>query len=145
MWPPDRLVSDEVHVILRSSLLSSGRLECASGEGVSPGPKDRLSDEKSTQYSRSYGALETTSFIASGRMDTPRLFLSALSFSLEQLLHTCNLPFHPIVFSLGDMINGSNTTVFASWKRVMTRGKYNLMIKRLSLCLLQARVGSFEL
>jgi hypothetical protein len=27
----------------------------------------------------------------------------------------------------------------------MTRGTYNLMLKRLSLCLLQARVRSFEL
>jgi hypothetical protein len=32
--------------------------------------------------------------------------------------------------------------VIASWKRVMTRGTYNLMLKRLSLCLLQARVRS---
>ncbi|GFZ49920.1 hypothetical protein JCM24511_07323 [Saitozyma sp. JCM 24511] len=58
---------------------------------------------------------------------------------------TSNLPFHPIVFSLGGMMNGSTTKVFASWKRVMTRGTYNLMLKRLSLCLLQARVRSFEL
>jgi hypothetical protein len=56
-----------------------------------------------------------------------------------------NLPFHPIVFSLGGIMNGSTTKVFASWKRVMTRGTYNLMLKRLSLCLLQARVRSFEL
>ncbi|RSH95837.1 hypothetical protein EHS25_000930 [Saitozyma podzolica] len=56
-----------------------------------------------------------------------------------------NLPFHPIVFSLGGMMNGSTTKVFASWKRVMTRGTYNLMLKRLSLSLLQARVRSFEL
>jgi hypothetical protein len=56
-----------------------------------------------------------------------------------------NLAFHPIVFSLGGMMNGSTTKVFASWKRVMTRGTYNLMLKRLSLCLLQARVRSFEL
>jgi hypothetical protein len=55
------------------------------------------------------------------------------------------LPFHPIVFSLGGMMNASTTKVFASWKRVMTRGTYNLMLKRLSLCLLQARVRSFEL
>jgi hypothetical protein len=48
-----------------------------------------------------------------------------------------NLPFHPIVFSLGGMMNGSTTKVFPSWKRVMTRGTYNLMLKRLSLCLLQ--------
>jgi hypothetical protein len=58
---------------------------------------------------------------------------------------TSNLPFHPIVLSLGGMMNGSTTKVFASWKRVMTRGTYNLMLKRLSLCLLQARVRSFEL
>ncbi|RSH85419.1 hypothetical protein EHS25_004815 [Saitozyma podzolica] len=58
---------------------------------------------------------------------------------------TSNFPFHPIVFSLGGMMNGSTTKVFASWKRVMTRGTYNLMLKRLSLCLLQARVRSFEL
>ncbi|GFZ43063.1 hypothetical protein JCM24511_00781 [Saitozyma sp. JCM 24511] len=58
---------------------------------------------------------------------------------------TSNLPFHPIVFSLGGRTNGSTTKVFASWKRVMTRGTYNLMLKRLSLCLLQARVRSFEL
>jgi hypothetical protein len=56
-----------------------------------------------------------------------------------------NLPFHPIVLSLGGMMNGSTTKVFASWKRVMTRGTYNLMLKRLSLCLLQARVRSFAL
>src|SRR5689334_16878896 len=56
-----------------------------------------------------------------------------------------NLPFHPIVLSLGGMMNGSTTKVFASWKRSMTRGTYNLMLKRLSLCLLQARVRSFEL
>jgi hypothetical protein len=56
-----------------------------------------------------------------------------------------NLPFHPIVFSIGGMMNGTNTKVFASWKRVMTRGTYNLMLKQLSLCLLQARVRSFEL
>ncbi|RSH85341.1 hypothetical protein EHS25_004737 [Saitozyma podzolica] len=58
---------------------------------------------------------------------------------------TSNLPFHPIVFSLGGMMNGSTTKVFASWKRGMTGGTYNLMLKRLSLCLLQARVRSFEL
>ncbi|GFZ52412.1 hypothetical protein JCM24511_10185 [Saitozyma sp. JCM 24511] len=56
-----------------------------------------------------------------------------------------NLPFDPIVLSLGGMMNGSTTKIFASWKRVMTRGTYNLMLKRLSLCLLQARVRSFEL
>jgi hypothetical protein len=33
----------------------------------------------------------------------------------------------------------------ASWKRVMTRGTYNLMLKWLSICLLQARVRSFVL
>ncbi|GFZ49940.1 hypothetical protein JCM24511_07343 [Saitozyma sp. JCM 24511] len=58
---------------------------------------------------------------------------------------TSNLAFHPIVLSLGGMMNGSTTKVFASWKRVMTRGTYNLMLKRLRLCLLQARVRSFEL
>jgi hypothetical protein len=56
-----------------------------------------------------------------------------------------NLLFHPLVFSLGGMMNSSTTKVLASWKRVMTRGTYNLMLKRLSLCLLQARVRSFEL
>jgi hypothetical protein len=56
-----------------------------------------------------------------------------------------NPPFHPIVFSLGGMMNGSTTKVFASWKRAMTRGTCNLMLKRLSLSLLQARVRSFEL
>jgi hypothetical protein len=56
-----------------------------------------------------------------------------------------NLPFHPIVLSLGGMMNGSTIKVFASWKPVMTRGTYNLMLKRLSLCLLQARVRSFKL
>jgi hypothetical protein len=35
---------------------------------------------------------------------------------------TSNLPLHPIVFSLGGMMNGSTTKVFASWRRVMTRG-----------------------
>jgi hypothetical protein len=45
-----------------------------------------------------------------------------------------NLPFHPIVFSLGGMMNGSTTKVFASLKQVMTRGTYNLMLKRLSVC-----------
>jgi hypothetical protein len=58
---------------------------------------------------------------------------------------TSNLPFHPIVISLGGMMNGSTTNIFASWKRVMTRGTYNLMLKRLSLCLLQSKVRSFEL
>jgi hypothetical protein len=43
------------------------------------------------------------------------------------------------------MMNGSTTKVFSSWKQVITRGTYNLMLKRLSLCLLQARVRSFEL
>jgi hypothetical protein len=43
------------------------------------------------------------------------------------------------------MMNGSTTKVFASWKQVMTRGTHNLMLKRLILCLLQARVCSFEL
>ncbi|GFZ44355.1 hypothetical protein JCM24511_02077 [Saitozyma sp. JCM 24511] len=41
---------------------------------------------------------------------------------------TSNLPFHPIVLSLGGMMNGSTTKVFASWKRVMTRGTYNLVL-----------------
>jgi hypothetical protein len=27
-----------------------------------------------------------------------------------------NLPFHPLVFSLGGIMNGSTTKVFASWK-----------------------------
>jgi hypothetical protein len=58
---------------------------------------------------------------------------------------TSNLPFHPIVLSLGGMMNGSTTKAFCSWKRVVTRGIYNMMLKRLSLCLLQARVRSFEL
>jgi hypothetical protein len=49
-----------------------------------------------------------------------------------------NLPFHHLVISLGGMKNGSTT-------KVMTRGTYNLMLKRLSLCLLQARARSFEL
>ncbi|GFZ51186.1 hypothetical protein JCM24511_08944 [Saitozyma sp. JCM 24511] len=57
---------------------------------------------------------------------------------------TSNLPFHLIVLSLGGMMNGS-TKVFASWKRVMTHGTYNLMLQRLSHCLLQARVRRFEL
>jgi hypothetical protein len=39
-----------------------------------------------------------------------------------------NLPFHPIVLSLGGMMDGSTTKVFASWKRVMTCGTYNLML-----------------
>jgi hypothetical protein len=43
------------------------------------------------------------------------------------------------------MTNGSTTKVYASWKRVMTHGTYNLMLKRLTLCLLQASVRSFEL
>jgi hypothetical protein len=47
---------------------------------------------------------------------------------------TSNLPFHPVVFSLGGMMTGSMAKVFASWKRIMTRGTYNLMLKRLSLC-----------
>jgi hypothetical protein len=50
-----------------------------------------------------------------------------------------------IVLLLGGIMNGGRTKVFASWKRVMTRGIYNLMLKRLSLCLLQARARSFEL
>jgi hypothetical protein len=41
-----------------------------------------------------------------------------------------NLPHH---FSLGSMMNGSTTKVFASWERVMTRGPCKLMLKRLSL------------
>jgi hypothetical protein len=41
-------------------------------------------------------------------------------------------------------MNGSTTKVFASWKPIMARGTYNLMLKRLSPCLLQARVHSFE-
>jgi hypothetical protein len=57
-----------------------------------------------------------------------------------------NLPFHPIVLSLGGMMNGSTTKVFASWKQVMTRRTHNLMLKRLSpSSLLQARVRSSEL
>ncbi|GFZ48414.1 hypothetical protein JCM24511_06162 [Saitozyma sp. JCM 24511] len=56
-----------------------------------------------------------------------------------------NLPVHPVVFSLGGMMNGSTTKVFASWKWLMTRDIYNLMLKRPSLCLLQARVRSSEL
>jgi hypothetical protein len=36
-------------------------------------------------------------------------------------------------------MNGSSTKIFAFWKQVMTRGTYNLMLKRLSLCLLQAK------
>jgi hypothetical protein len=61
------------------------------------------------------------------------------SVSLDRIRHrpSSNLPFHPIVLSLGGMMNGSTTKVFASWKQVMTRGTYNLMLKRLSLCLLQ--------
>jgi hypothetical protein len=54
-----------------------------------------------------------------------------------------NLPFHPLVFSFGGMMNGSTTKVFASWKQVMARGTYILILKRPSLCLLQARVRSF--
>jgi hypothetical protein len=63
----------------------------------------------------------------------------------HKIRHRPNLLFHSPVFSLGGMMNSSTTKVLASWKRVMTRGTYNLMIKRLSLCLLQARVRSFEL
>ncbi|GFZ44869.1 hypothetical protein JCM24511_02595 [Saitozyma sp. JCM 24511] len=58
---------------------------------------------------------------------------------------TSSLPFHPIVLSLGGMMNGSTTKVFAAWKRVITRGTYDLMLKRLSLGFLQSRVRSFEL
>jgi hypothetical protein len=55
---------------------------------------------------------------------------------------TSNLPFHPIVLSLGGMMNSSTTKVFASSKQVLKRGKetrndtpwtYTLMLKRLSL------------
>jgi hypothetical protein len=42
-------------------------------------------------------------------------------------------------------MNGSTNKVFESWKQVMARGTYNLMRKRLSHCVLQARVRSFEL
>jgi hypothetical protein len=42
-------------------------------------------------------------------------------------------------------MNGRTTTVFARWKREMTWGAYNLMLKRLILCLLQARVSGAEL
>ncbi|RSH83029.1 hypothetical protein EHS25_005739 [Saitozyma podzolica] len=44
-----------------------------------------------------------------------------------------------------DSVAASTAKVFASWKRVMIRGTYNLLLKRLSLCLLQARVRGFEL
>jgi hypothetical protein len=65
------------------------------------------------------------------------------------MLSTCrsnssNLPFHPIVFSLGGMMNDSTAEVFASWKRVMTRGTYNQMLKWPSLFLLQARVRNLS-
>jgi hypothetical protein len=38
------------------------------------------------------------------------------------------LPFHPVVFSHGGMLNGSTIKVFASWKQIMARGSYNLML-----------------
>ncbi|RSH80170.1 hypothetical protein EHS25_007275 [Saitozyma podzolica] len=80
--------------------------------------------------------------------DPSRLINRFLDFVADHKVRhrpTSSLPFHPIVLSLGGIMNGSTTEVFASWKQVMTRGTYNLMLKRLSLCLLQARVRSFEL
>jgi hypothetical protein len=58
-----------------------------------------------------------------------------------------NCPFHPIVFSLGGIMDGNTTMVLASasQKQVKARGTYNLILKRLSLCGLQARVLSFDL
>lgn len=49
-----------------------------------------------------------------------------------------NRPFHPLVISLGGMMSGSTPEVVASWKQVLARGTYSLMLKRLSLSLLQA-------
>ncbi|RSH85460.1 hypothetical protein EHS25_004856 [Saitozyma podzolica] len=72
-------------------------------------------------------------------------YLDSVAYHKVRHRPRSNLPFHPIVCSLGGMMNGSTTKTFAPWKRVMTRGTYNLMLKRLSLCLLQARVRSFEL
>ncbi|GFZ49921.1 hypothetical protein JCM24511_07324 [Saitozyma sp. JCM 24511] len=40
-----------------------------------------------------------------------------------------NLPFHPLVFSLGGMMNGSSTEVFGLLQKVMTWGIYNLVLK----------------
>jgi hypothetical protein len=41
-------------------------------------------------------------------------------------------------------MNGSTIKVFASLKQVMTLGTYDLMLRRLRLCLLQGWVRSFE-
>jgi hypothetical protein len=38
-------------------------------------------------------------------------------------------PFHPLVFSLGSMMNGSTTEVFGLLQKVMTWGIYNLVLK----------------
>jgi hypothetical protein len=55
------------------------------------------------------------------------------------------LPFHPLVFSLGGMKSKCTTKQFATWKRAIPRASYSFMIRRLSLCLLRARVQSFEI
>jgi hypothetical protein len=54
------------------------------------------------------------------------------------------LPFHPNVLSVGGMMNSSTIKVFASLKQVTTLVTYDLMLRRLRLCLLQGRVRSFE-
>ncbi|RSH92537.1 Alternative oxidase, mitochondrial precursor [Saitozyma podzolica] len=75
----------------------------------------------------------------------PNKYLGSVADHKAHHRPTSNLPFHPMVLSLGGLRNVSTTMVFASWKQIMTRGTYNLMLKRLSLCLLQARVRIFEL
>jgi hypothetical protein len=57
-------------------------------------------------------------------------YLDSVADHMARHRPTSNLPFQPIVLSLGGMMNRSTTKVFASWKRVMTRGTYNLMLKQ---------------
>jgi hypothetical protein len=57
---------------------------------------------------------------------------------------TSTLPFRPVIISLGGVMEKEAMDVFRTWKGVMTGGVWSFLIRRLSLCLLKARVQGFE-
>jgi hypothetical protein len=55
------------------------------------------------------------------------------------------IPFCPLVFSSGGMMEKGTAEALKRWKELMNEGVYSFLVRRLSVCLLRGRVRSFEL
>lgn len=55
------------------------------------------------------------------------------------------VPFTPIIFSLGGLMEQDSAKAFNSWKLTLPFGSFRHLLRRLSLILLRARVRNFDL